>query len=66
VMIKERAGEGKPRGGWQYDEGMYYPPESSDYLYSNPYDNVRQLEYERLHQEMQPPVYQAPPPTQER
>lgn len=55
-----------PRGGWQSDEGMYYPPESSDYMYSNPYDMARQHEYEQLHQEMQPPVYRPPLPTQER
>lgn len=55
-----------PRGGYQSDEGMYYPPGSSDYFYSNPYDMARQHEYEQLHQEMQPPVYQPPVPTQER
>lgn len=54
------------RGGWQSDEGMYFPSESTDYFYSNPYDNVRQHEYEQLHQQMEPPVYQPPPPTQER
>jgi len=55
-----------PRGGWQSDEGMYFPPGPSDYLYSNPYDIARQHQYEQLHQEMQPPVYQPPLPTQER
>lgn len=55
-----------PRGGWQSDEGMYHPPETSDYLYSNPYDMTRQHEYEQLHQEMAPPVYQPPLPTEER
>ena len=56
-----------PRGGFQSDEGMFYPPESGDFLYSNPYDMVRQYEYEQLHQEMQPyPAYQPPPFTQER
>ena len=45
---------------------MFYPQESSDFLYSNPYDMARQHQYEQLHQEMQPPVYQPPLPTQER
>lgn len=50
------------RGGHQSDEGIYYPPDSPDYLYSNPYDVVRQHEYERLHQELQPhPGYQSAP-----
>jgi hypothetical protein len=56
-----------PSGGYQSDEGMYYPPEPEDYLFLNPYDMARQHEYEQLHQQMQPyPAYQPPPPTQER
>jgi phosphatidylinositol 4-kinase len=56
-----------PRGGSQSDEGMYYPQESTDYLVSNPYDMVRQHDYEQLHQQLQPhPVYQPPHPSYER
>ena len=42
-----------PRGGWQ-DDGLYYQdPDDGGYVYANPYDAVRQQEYERLHQQMQ-------------
>lgn len=55
------------RGGSQSDEGMYYAPESTDYFASNPFDMVRQQEYEQLHQQLQPhPVYQPPHPSHER
>lgn len=57
-----------PRGGWQSDEAMYYPA-SSDDMYHNPYDVMRQNELEQLHQQMyaEPDmVPQSPPVPQHR
>ena len=47
-----------PRGGWQAD-GQYYPDAGyGSYSSGDPYEEVRQQEYEQLHQQMQtaPPV----------
>ena len=40
------------RGGWQGDEAAYYPSHPEEVFASNPYDSVRQTEYEQLHQQM--------------
>jgi hypothetical protein len=40
-----------PRGGWQADEAFYsHNPE--DIFVSNPYDSVRENEYQQLHEQM--------------
>jgi hypothetical protein len=50
------------RGGDQSDESLFYPPDGAEYIYSNPYDMVRQQEYEQLHQELRPhPGFQSSP-----
>lgn len=40
------------RGGYQQDESMYYSQNPDDVWASHAYDNVRQPEYEQLHQQM--------------
>ena len=44
------------RGGWQGDDGIFYPPESADYLFPNHF--VREQQYEQLHQQMQSASHQ--------
>lgn len=41
------------RGGWQSDETVFYSHQPEDvFLASNPYDAVRQNEYEQLHEQL--------------
>lgn len=42
-----------PRGGWQADEAMYYANSPDDVFASNPYDMVREDQYQQLHEQMQ-------------
>lgn len=52
TLIKEPLPENKmslPRGGWQADEAFYNP---EDIFASNPYDSVRENEYQQLHEQM--------------
>ena len=47
-----------PRGGWQTDDQFYH--DNTGHVYTNPYDVVRQHEFERLHQQMQSQQVQPP------
>jgi hypothetical protein len=42
-----------PRGGWQADEAMFYANNPEDVFQSNPYDLVREDQYQQLHQQIQ-------------
>jgi hypothetical protein len=42
-----------PRGGWQSDEAFMGDEFHTGYMYTNPYEAVRQHEYEELHLQMQ-------------
>ncbi len=41
-----------PRGGWQEHDAVYYSHRPEDVYATNPYDAVRETEYEQLHQQM--------------
>lgn len=41
-----------PRGGWQADEAFHYSHNPEDVFTSNPYDSVRENEYQQLHEQM--------------
>jgi hypothetical protein len=41
-----------PRGGWQADEAAFYSHNLDDVFASNPYDVVREDEYQQLHEQM--------------
>ena len=41
-----------PRGGWQANETMFYSHNPEDIFATNPYDHVRENEYQQLHQQM--------------
>lgn len=47
-----------PGGGWQIEAG------GADFMDANPYDMVREQEYEQLHQHMQDTPHIAPQPPQ--
>lgn len=42
-----------PRGGWQNHEAFIGDEETAGYIYPSPYDDVRQHEYEQLHNQLQ-------------
>ena len=42
-----------PRGGWQSDEEYYPESVNNGLYYANAYDDIRQQEYEELHEQMQ-------------
>ena len=50
------------RGGWQSEEAAYYASHPEDVFASNPYDAVRQDEYEQLHEQMHVEPGMGPPP----
>ena len=54
-----------PRGGWQSDD-QYYQDADGSYVHTDPYDAVRQQEYEQLHQQMQLQQSAQQPPTSHR
>ena len=41
-----------PRGGWQEHEAVYYSHSPEDVYATNPYDAVRENEFEQLHHQM--------------
>lgn len=41
-----------PRGGWQTNETVYYSDNPDDVFASNPYNAVRENEYQQLHEQM--------------
>jgi hypothetical protein len=56
ILTKESASlNGKtdmPRGGWQADEASFYAHNHDDVFTNNPYDMVREDEYQQLHDQM--------------
>ena len=41
-----------PRGGWQANETAFYTNNPDDVFVSNPYDTVRENEFQELHEQM--------------
>ena len=50
-LIEEKPKQ-MPRGGWQEHDEYYYSHQPNDVYATNPYDAVRETEYEELHQQM--------------
>jgi len=51
-LITEPLSKEMQRGGWQAHETSFYSHNSEDIFATNPYDAVRENEYQQLHQQM--------------
>jgi hypothetical protein len=51
TFLEGSQGGSLPRGGWQGDEAILYD-QNPENVYANPYDAMRQGEFEQLHQQM--------------
>uniref|UniRef100_A0A7S4ATB5 PI3K/PI4K catalytic domain-containing protein n=1 Tax=Pseudo-nitzschia australis TaxID=44445 RepID=A0A7S4ATB5_9STRA len=67
-LLTDIAPKEMPRGGWQANETVFYSHNPEDVYTINPYDTVRENEFEELHHQMYEDgmVAQSPPSTEQR